>query len=214
MYGWFSKLGNMAKAKQCVEFFGELAERLLQRSWKPSTARSWEFESLTLRQRRVTAKLFGNIIDWKSMRCVVCPLLKVVQVHQMDVRLDFWGISETASHFTVYEVAPDRPRYTPPMWLQRLLEWRFLLACVQPYRLHWVDYRSVAQPGESSILISCWSVVQIHSLLPFKIHTAIFILPCKPWVMGSNPIRQQLLVVAQSGRATYIVVWPLGSCWF
>ena len=22
-----------------------------------------------------------------------------------------------------------------------------------------------------------------------KIHTAIFILPCKPWVMGSNPIR-------------------------
>ena len=28
----------------------------------------------------------------------------------------FCGISETASHFTVYEVAPDRPRYTPPMY--------------------------------------------------------------------------------------------------
>ena len=49
------------------------------------------------------------------MRCVVCPLLKVIQIHQMDMRLDFGGISETASHFTVYEVAPDRPRYTPPM---------------------------------------------------------------------------------------------------
>ena len=28
--------------------------------------------------------------------------------------LRHWGISETASHFTVYEVAPDRPRYAPP----------------------------------------------------------------------------------------------------
>lgn len=46
----------------------------------------------------------------------------------------------------------------------------------------------------------------------FKIHTAIFILLIKPLVMGSNPIYRQLLVIAQSGRATYIVVWPLGSC--
>ena len=34
-----------------------------------------------------------------------------------------WGISETASHFTVYEVAPDRPRHTPPKSLAFGLRW-------------------------------------------------------------------------------------------
>lgn len=31
------------------------------------------------------------------MRCVVCPLLKVVQVHQMDMRL-VWGYGRSASY--------------------------------------------------------------------------------------------------------------------
>ena len=58
----------------------------------------------------------GNIIDWKSMRCVVVPLLKVVQVHQMDMRLVFFGVCvRRLGHLPVTEDRGVRFSYTPPL---------------------------------------------------------------------------------------------------
>ena len=112
-----ASLVTWLKQKQCVEIF---IGSVLKRSYEGCLENILSCKGHGRSNRSTSAKdaqlqsYLANIIDWKSMRCVVCPLLKVVQVHQMDMRLVFWGISETASHFTVYEVAPDRPRYTPP----------------------------------------------------------------------------------------------------
>ena len=55
-----------------------------------------------------------NIIDWKSMRCVVCPLLKVVQIHQMDMRLDFGSIVHRLGLLIVDQVRRVRLLLDPP----------------------------------------------------------------------------------------------------
>ena len=49
------------------------------------------------------------------MRCVVCPLLKVVQVHQMDMRLVFfWELVKghhTSLSMKYHRIVPGIPRH-------------------------------------------------------------------------------------------------------
>ena len=49
------------------------------------------------------------------MRCVVCPLLKVVQIHQMDVRFDFGSIVHRLGLLTVDQVRRVRLPLDPPV---------------------------------------------------------------------------------------------------
>lgn len=55
-----------------------------------------------------------------------------------------WGISETASHFTVYEVAPDRPRHTPPKSVAFGLRWFESSSYNQPH-----SYRSSTRVSQT-----------------------------------------------------------------
>ena len=94
-----ASLVTWLKQKQCVEIF---IGSVLKRSYEGCLENILSCKGHGRSNRSTSAKdaqlqsYLANIIDWKSMRCVVCPLLKVVQVHQMDMRLVFWGVRSAA----------------------------------------------------------------------------------------------------------------------
>lgn len=71
------------------------------------------------------------------MRCVVCPLLKVVQVHQMDMRLDFGVCVRRLGHLPVTEDRGVRFSYTPPKDSNSYITWA--------NRKRWFDSISLLQ---------------------------------------------------------------------